>query len=420
MPPSKTRKNNIEIIGKGVFGCVVKPALQCSKTRRQNLVSKLYTAISSKKFLPEFVISEAIIKRCGAKAHDYFVLPIANCKLTEDQKKLPIVEKCKQYIKFGDSLDSFLQIPAAEGDLDHYLKNITDFDVPVILDNLRNLIIGLKLIHSHNIVHDDIKPDNILYGHDSTGKLWFKFTDYGLGKIDTPKTYIYRQDVKRLANVINKFLKKLNKKILNNDDLNESFNTTNTIRTSWDPKRIYIHSQKLNTADELLAEFDTLTGQNGGAINFFPAKYFRGLSATKTQKRKKEIRRFGSLHWKNPEAYKGFETDKGVKKRTSSYTQRFRKMFPKAKSLKQKSEATGVPLKYITESYNRGMAAWRTGHRPGATEQQWGYARAHSMLLCGKTHYTTDSDIVRRAKKASAKARKWFKKCKTTKLTSIN
>ncbi len=98
---------------------------------------------------------------------------------------------------------------------------------------------------------------------------------------------------------------------------------------------------------------------------------------------------------------------------------RWHKMFPEAKSLKQKAAATGVPLRYITKSYNRGMAAWRTGHRPGATQGAWGYARANSLLLCGKTHYTTDSDLVREAKKISAKARKWFKRCKTSKLTEI-
>jgi len=411
----------MEIIGKGHFGCIVKPALTCARTKRRNLVSKLYTSIPSGKFLPEIVVAETIIKRCGPKAYDYFVLPVANCKLTADQKKLPVVDKCRQYVKYGDSLNSFLQIPTAEGDLDQYLKNTEDFDVPVIMDNLRNLIVGLKLIHSHNIAHDDIKPDNILYGHTASGKPWFKFTDYGLGKVDTQKDYIYRQDVKRLANVINKFLKKLNKKILSNAELAQSFSVTNTIRSSFDPKGIYIHSRKPRTADELLEEFDALTSerQSGGAINFFPAKYFKGLSAAKTQKRKKEIKRFGSLHWANPAAYKGFKTDKGIKVKTSQYTQRFRKMFPKAKSLKQKSEATGVPLKYITESMRRGQAAWRTGHRPGATENAWGFARVNSVLTCGKAHYTTDSDIVRRAKKASAKARKWFKRCKTTKLTKI-
>ena len=90
----------------------------------------------------------------------------------------------------------------------------------------------------------------------------------------------------------------------------------------------------------------------------------------------------------------------------------WKKQFPKALSLKEKAKATGVPLKTIKASYNRGMAAWRTGHRPGATEQQWGYARVHSFLLCGKTYHTTDSDLARKAKATSAKARKWFTRCK--------
>ena len=79
-------------------------------------------------------------------------------------------------------------------------------------------------------------------------------------------------------------------------------------------------------------------------------------------------------------------------------------MFPNVKTLKGASEVTGVPLSLIRKSYNRGMAAWRTGHRPGATQQQWGYARVYSMLTCGKTHYTTDADLVKKAKGT------WFKK----------
>jgi hypothetical protein len=114
------------------------------------------------------------------------------------------------------------------------------------------------------------------------------------------------------------------------------------------------------------------------------------------------------LSWKNPKAYVGFKTNKGVKTKTSGYTAAWKKRFPDALSLKAKSKATGVPLKFIQECYNRGMAAWRTGHRPGATEQQWGYARVHSFLLRGKTYYTTDSDLVREAKKKSTAARKWW------------
>jgi len=48
--------------------------------------------------------------------------------------------------------------------------------------------------------------------------------------------------------------------------------------------------------------------------------------------------------------------------------------------LKNKSDETGVPIGILRAVMRRGMAAWKTGHRPGATQQQWGYARVSSFL----------------------------------------
>ena len=143
---------------------------------------------------------------------------------------------------------------------------------------------------------------------------------------------------------------------------------------------------------------------------YYPKKYFKGLSDRKKTQRKNEIKKFSVFSSRDPRAYTGFKTDKNVKTKTSSYTTKWRKMFPEALSLESKSKASGVPLKYIKESYNRGMAAWRTGHRPGATQQQWGYARVHSFLLKGKTYYTADSDLVKEAIENSKEAKKWWSK----------
>ena len=129
-----------------------------------------------------------------------------------------------------------------------------------------------------------------------------------------------------------------------------------------------------------------------------PRRYYSGLSSSKRTMRNREIRKFGSMSSKNPKAYVGFKTDKGVRTRKSGYTAAWKRKFPNAKSLEDKAKASGVPLKYIKEVYTRGMAAWRTGHRPGATQQQWGYARVHSFLLKGKTYHTADSDIAKKVK----------------------
>ena len=142
---------------------------------------------------------------------------------------------------------------------------------------------------------------------------------------------------------------------------------------------------------------------------YTPKRYFSGLSKTKKQTRLREITRRSRMSWKSPRAYAPFKTDKGVRTRTSGYTAQWKKRFPDASGLNDAARLTGVPIRFLEESYNRGMAAWRTGHRPGATQQQWGFARVYSMLLKGKTYYTTDSDIVKDAKAASEAARRWWK-----------
>ena len=152
----------------------------------------------------------------------------------------------------------------------------------------------------------------------------------------------------------------------------------------------------------------------------WPYKYYAGLGPRQATRRRAEIKKFGAMHWRDPKAYVGFETDKiPHKTRKSSYTAQWNRLFPNAKSLEERSKVTGVPLKYIKKSFDRAKAAWRTGHRPMQTPESWGYPRTSSLLLCGKSHYTADSDLVREAKRHSKKARKWFKRCKTTKLTSI-
>ena len=146
-------------------------------------------------------------------------------------------------------------------------------------------------------------------------------------------------------------------------------------------------------------------------LAYWPSKYYKGLSWTKKAQRHREIKRFGSMDWKNPRAYKGFQTDKGVVTKKSSYVQQWNKLFPGVTDTAEKAKVTGVPKDILMESYNRGMAAWRTGHRPGATGPQWGYARTASLLVCGKTYYGPDADLVRKAKQQSRRARKWWKNC---------
>ena len=144
---------------------------------------------------------------------------------------------------------------------------------------------------------------------------------------------------------------------------------------------------------------------------YWPLKYYRGLTRKQNLQRKRSATRRTKMSWKDPKAYVGFATDKiPTRRKKSSYTVQWQKLYPKAKSLKQRAAVTGVPLGILDAVFRRGSAAWRTGHRPGQTTQSWSYPRVSSFLLCGKTHYTADSDLVRRARR-TAKGRKWFRRC---------
>ena len=71
-------------------------------------------------------------------------------------------------------------------------------------------------------------------------------------------------------------------------------------------------------------------------------------------------------------------------------------------SLKKKAEKTGIPFGILKQVFNRGKAAWRTGHRPGTNPDQWGHARVNSFATKSKgTWGGADKDLAAkvRAKK---------------------
>ena len=89
--------------------------------------------------------------------------------------------------------------------------------------------------------------------------------------------------------------------------------------------------------------------------------------------------------------------------RFSAYEESFEELLEN-EGLKKKAAKSGISLGTLKKVYNRGMAAWRTGHRPGTTPQQWGMARVNSYITKGKgTYYGADSDLSGKGKKKKDK-----------------
>jgi len=62
-------------------------------------------------------------------------------------------------------------------------------------------------------------------------------------------------------------------------------------------------------------------------------------------------------------------------------------------ALADKAKKSGISVGTLRKVYNRGMAAWKTGHRPGTTAQQWGYARVNAFISkkkSGKLNHDQD------------------------------
>jgi len=71
----------------------------------------------------------------------------------------------------------------------------------------------------------------------------------------------------------------------------------------------------------------------------------------------------------------------------------------KIEGLVKKAEKSGMPYSILKKVYDRGMAAWKTGHRPGTTPQQWAFARVNSFVTKSSgTWGKADADLAKQVR----------------------
>ena len=165
-----------------------------------------------------------------------------------------------------------------------------------------------------------------------------------------------------------------------------------------------------------------------------PKKYYKTLSKSEKEKRAKHFAKQDYKKSDDDDDYKPAPGDKGAKTKLSKHTKKFRQMYGeteegfasdaqrraafaqgyKAKGKKKKEEVelqemikglqnkakkSGMPYSILKKVYDRGMAAWKGGHRPGATQQQWAFARVNSFITKGSgTWGKADSDLAKKVR----------------------
>ena len=203
------------------------------------------------------------------------------------------------------------------------------------------------------------------------------------------------------------------------------------------------------TLDKFLAEAKRTIAQDKDVATkkkAAPKKYHEKLGKGTKQARAKHFEEHGKKADNDPSAYGPAPGDEKAKTKESKYTKAYKKRFGEdvdlqylddeffmeevdqlfpleyealdeegvieeagdksSAMLKTKSEKSGIPAGILRSVYNRGMAAWKGGHRPGTTPQQWAAARVNSFISGGKTRTTGDKDLWAKASAAKKKGKK--------------
>ena len=138
-----------------------------------------------------------------------------------------------------------------------------------------------------------------------------------------------------------------------------------------------------------------------------PKKYVAGLSDKDKKAHDRHLEKGSKKSDSDKSAYKQSPADKVAKTKPSVHTKKYKQMFGESdvelneviKGLKKKAEKSGMPYSILKQVYNRGMAAWKGGHRPGTTPQQWAFARVNSFITKSSgTWGKADSDLAKKVR----------------------
>ena len=140
-----------------------------------------------------------------------------------------------------------------------------------------------------------------------------------------------------------------------------------------------------------------------------PKKYYKTLDK-KTKKKRADFFKTRKPYRKSDDDddYKPAPGDAKAKTKPSGFTKKFKQMYGEVKDInetitavKNKAKKTGMPYSILKQVYNRGMAAWKGGHRPGATQQQWALARVNSFVTKSSgTWGGADKDLAKKVRAA--------------------
>jgi serine/threonine protein kinase len=162
--------SGVDVIGEGTFGCAHKPSMECrdAKRRNENEISKLMTTVNAIKELKEFALIDAADKR-----KQFYLGKPSECKPARILSNIRSIRKCPSGRFEPEKIDNYSLLVMKYGgqDLAQFGEEVQTWTktrehvdaIELFWLEVVRLFYGLKVLHDNNVLHHDIKQQNIVY-----------------------------------------------------------------------------------------------------------------------------------------------------------------------------------------------------------------------------------------------------------------
>lgn len=162
-------------LSQGSYGCIIIPGYDCKSTLlKDNTISKLF--VNKSDYEIEYKIQETI-KQLD-KDGKFTVKMVDKCEITNKDILSTVTNfyKCSLVKLKSKNIYQILYDYGGE-ELNDIFKTPEIFNVIKLLKSFTNIFEGLCVLDTHDIIHNDIKTNNILYDKQ---KQKFNLIDFGL------------------------------------------------------------------------------------------------------------------------------------------------------------------------------------------------------------------------------------------------
>ena len=206
MPTKKSQEisdSGVDVIGEGTFGCAHKPSMMCrDKPRRnENEISKLMTTLNAIKELKEFALIDAADKR-----KQFYLGKPSECKPARILSNIRSMRKCPSGRFEPERIDDYSLLVMKYGgqDLAQFGEEVQTWTktkehvdaIELFWLEVVRLFYGLKVLHDNNVVHHDLKQQNIVYDQ-ATNRV--NFIDFGFMEKRSTRIYQAKTSGSRLG-----------------------------------------------------------------------------------------------------------------------------------------------------------------------------------------------------------------------------